>query len=139
MLRNEVEFKQKIKDMAETMRVACRCLMETRYHTKIAFAKDVFKSILRLLRNAAVFIDIYCEKSRIREFKFVHKRMGFLSVLDVEQVIGAQFPDKLDTISKDLIKQKNDFQIAMILQISGDVDSTGLRLHSSTYLLFLTI
>ncbi|KLO08314.1 WD40 repeat-like protein [Schizopora paradoxa] len=107
ILKTEVVYKQKIKDMAETMRVACRCLMETRYHTKIAFAKDVFESMLRLLRNAAVFIDIYCKMGRIR------------------QVIGAQFPDKLDAFSKDLIKQKNDFQIAMILQISGDVDSTA--------------
>lgn len=73
MLRNEVNFKQKVKDVAEAMRVACQCLMETRYHTKIAFAKDVFKDIMRLLRNAAVFIDIYCNKSRIREFEAYYK------------------------------------------------------------------
>ncbi|KLO08319.1 WD40 repeat-like protein [Schizopora paradoxa] len=107
MLRNEVKYKQKIKDMAETMRVACRCLMETRYHTKIAFAKDVFKNMLRLLRNAAVFIDIYCKKGRF------------------QQVIGAQFSDKLDVFSQVLNKQKNDFQTAMILQISRDADSTA--------------
>ncbi|KLO05131.1 hypothetical protein SCHPADRAFT_735857, partial [Schizopora paradoxa] len=107
MLRNEVEFKQQMKDMAETMRVACRCLMETRYHTKITFAKDVFKTILRLLRNAAVFIDIYCKKGRI------------------QQVIRAQFPNKLGAISEELIKQKNNFQMAMILQIARDVDSTS--------------
>ncbi|KLO04488.1 hypothetical protein SCHPADRAFT_1003285 [Schizopora paradoxa] len=107
LLKNESVFKQKIREMAEAMRVACQCLMETRYHTKITFAKDVFKNILRLLRNAAVFIDIYCRKGRI------------------QQVIGAQFPDKLDAFSKDLIKLKNDFQTAMILQISRDADSTA--------------
>ena len=73
MLRNEANFKQKVKDLAEAMRVACRCLMETRYHTKIAFAKDVFKDIMRLLRNAAVFIDIYCNKSRISACEAFYK------------------------------------------------------------------
>ena len=41
-----------------------------------------------------------------------------------EQVIGAQFPTKLDAFAKDLVKKKNDFQIAMILQIARDADST---------------
>ncbi|KLO04386.1 hypothetical protein SCHPADRAFT_947736 [Schizopora paradoxa] len=103
LLKNEVGFKQKMKGVAQAMLFACQCLMDIRYHTKITLAKDLFKSTLRLLRNAAVFIDLYCKKNRIR------------------QLIGAQFSKKLEKYAEDLIKQKNDFQMAMILQIARDV------------------
>ena len=88
MLKNESEFKQKVKDVAEAMRVASLCLMETQYHAKIAFAKDVFKAILRLLRNAAVFIDIYCRKGRIREFVMFARIICLLYFLDQSKSLG---------------------------------------------------
>ncbi|KLO05511.1 hypothetical protein SCHPADRAFT_723450 [Schizopora paradoxa] len=107
-LRKEAKYKKELEDMAQAMLFTCKCLMDVRYHTKTTLANDMFKSTLKLLRNAAVFVDVYCGKGRI------------------EQFIGAQFPTRLAKFGKDLIKQKNEFQIAMILQIARDVDSTAL-------------
>ncbi|KLO08317.1 WD40 repeat-like protein [Schizopora paradoxa] len=107
LLRSEAEYKQELLDMTQAMIFTCKCLMDVRYHTKTTLAEGMFKSTLKLLRTAAVFIDVYCRKGRIK------------------QIIGAQFPTKLQEFAKNLIEKKNNFQIAMILQIAHDVDSTA--------------
>jgi len=68
LLKNEHEFKQNVKDLVEAMHSACRCLMDIRYHTKITSAKKSFVSIMKLLRDAAVFIDTYERKGWFSEF-----------------------------------------------------------------------
>ncbi len=49
------------------------------------------------------------------------------SCFDLEQFIGAQFPAKLENYTKDLITQKNDLQVAMVMQIAVGVDKIGMR------------
>ncbi|KLO07241.1 hypothetical protein SCHPADRAFT_657824 [Schizopora paradoxa] len=115
LLKNAGEYAEKMKDLAKAMYFACECLMEVRHRTRIGLARDLFMKILRLLRNASIFIDIYCKKGRIR------------------QLIGAQFPTKLDKFAEDIIKCKNDFQIAMVLQIAGETD--GMSSMTSDYFL----
>ncbi len=68
MLKNERDFKQNVEDLVEAMLSTCRCLMDVRYHTKIASARELFVSIMKTLRDAAVFIEIYWGKGRLGEF-----------------------------------------------------------------------
>ncbi len=68
MLKNERDFKQNVEDFAEAMHSTCRCLMDGRYHTKITSARELFVSIMKTLRDAAVCIEIYRGKGRLGEF-----------------------------------------------------------------------
>lgn len=58
---------------------------------------------------------------------FVSKYMTlyrqFMNVFYVGQIVGAQFTTKkLQNYASDLTTQKNEFQVAMLLQIAIDVD-----------------
>ncbi len=55
------------------------------------------------------------------------------------QVIAAQFPTKLANYTESLITQKNNFQMAMVLQIARDVDMMGTWLTSSDVFALLNI
>ncbi len=57
-----------MKDLVEAMHTACGCLVDVRYHTKITSAKELFVSIMKMLRDAAVFVDTYEKKSWFSEF-----------------------------------------------------------------------
>ncbi len=45
--------------------------MDVRYHTKIMSARELFVSIMKTLRDAAVLIEIYRGKGRLGEFGFL--------------------------------------------------------------------
>ncbi len=47
------------------------------------------------------------------------------------QVVAAQFPTKLAKYAEQLVTQKNDFQVAMVMQIARDVDMMGMWLPFS--------
>jgi len=68
LLKNEHEFKQNVRDLVEAMHSACRCLTDIQYHTKIPSAKELFVSIMKILRDAAVFVDTYEKKGWFSEF-----------------------------------------------------------------------
>jgi len=79
LLRNEDKFKKNVKELAEAMYSAFKCLMDIRFHTKITSAKELFVSIMKILRDAATFIDIYRRKDRFSEFssKFGVRKIGY--------------------------------------------------------------
>ncbi len=54
-------------------------------------------------------------------------------------MVGAQFPMKLQKYAEDLIKQKSDFQVAMVMQIARDVDMTGVWLPYSDMFALLNV
>lgn len=54
-------------------------------------------------------------------------------------MVAAQFPTKLENYTENLITQKNNFQMAMVLQIARDVDMMGMRLTSSDVFALLNI
>ncbi len=68
MLQNEDQFKKAVKDLAEAMHYASRCLMDVGNHTKITLAKELFVSITKTLRDAALFVEIYQMKSGLSKF-----------------------------------------------------------------------
>lgn len=45
-----------------------------------------------------------------------------MNTVTAEQFVRAQFPKRLESFAEDLYKQKNEFQMAMIMQIARDVD-----------------
>ncbi len=58
---------------------------------------------------------------------YVSLKLGFKPCcLILEQVVGAQFPIKLEKYAEDLITLKNDFQIAMVMQIAVDAGKIGM-------------
>lgn len=42
-------------------------------------------------------------------------------------MVAAQFPTKLENYAEQLITQKNDFQVAMVMQIAVGVDKIGMQ------------
>ncbi len=46
--------------------------------------------------------------------------------LTLGQVVAAQFPTKLANYAEQLVTQKNDFQVAMVMQIARDVDMMSM-------------
>jgi len=68
LLKNEDKFKQDVKDLVEAMQFTCKCLLDVRYNTKTSSAKELFVSIMKILRDAATFIDIYRRKDWFSEF-----------------------------------------------------------------------
>ncbi len=128
MLKNEHEFTENVRDLAEAMLSTCKCLIDVRYHTKTTSARELFVSIMKILRDAAVFVNTYEKKDWFSEFgpKLCIIKVGFKSCLILEQVVGAQFPMKLEKYVEDLITLKNEFQIAMVMQIAVDAGKIGM-------------
>ncbi len=79
MLKNEREFKQNVQDLAEAMLSTCKCLTDVRYQTKITSAREFFVSIMKTLRDAATFVEVYRRKGRFGElgskFRAVKKNL----------------------------------------------------------------
>ncbi len=59
---------QEVKDLVEAMHFTCVCLTDVRYHVKITSAKELFVSLMKTLRDAATFIDMYQRRGRFSEF-----------------------------------------------------------------------
>ncbi len=53
-------------------------------------------------------------------------------------MVAAQFATRLENYAEDLITQKNDFQVAIVMQIAVDVDKMGKWDILSDVLGFLT-
>ncbi len=52
-------------------------------------------------------------------------------------MVAAQFPTKLANYTEQLITQKNEFQVAIVMQIAIGVDKIGVSLTSSeVFILF---
>ncbi len=56
--------------LAQAMHAACKCLMDVRYHTKTASARELFVSIMKTLWDAAIFVEVYRRKGPFGEFYF---------------------------------------------------------------------
>lgn len=57
-----------MKKLAEAMCTTCKRLMDVENHTKIVSAKEQFKSIMKMIRDAVLFLEIYQLKSRLSAF-----------------------------------------------------------------------
>lgn len=67
-MKNELEFKENIKDLTDVMLTTCKCLVDARYYLKIESARDLFTSIMKILRDATLFVGIYLGKGRFGKF-----------------------------------------------------------------------
>ncbi len=96
-------------------------------------AKKLFVSVMKTLRDAALFIQIYQMKSKLGEFGSAiwHHENNLQACLILGQFVGAQFPTKLEEYANELNTQKDNFEYAMIMQIAVDVDKTGMWLTCS--------
>ena len=68
LLKNENEFIQNVKDLAETIRFTAKCMADIQDHTKIFSAKEELTSIAKTLRDAAQYVDTYARKGKIGAF-----------------------------------------------------------------------
>jgi len=114
LLKNEDKFKKNLKDLAEAMHTAFECLRDARYHTKITSAKGLFASIMKIIRDAATFIDIYRRNDRFKQF------------------VGAQFSKRLEKYAEELKRNWHDFARAMIVQIADHADEMRPLLKEAT-------
>ncbi len=68
LLKNELEFKQNVEYLVEAMYSACKCLMDVRYHTKVPSARELFGSIMKTVRDAALSSRYIGGRGRLGEF-----------------------------------------------------------------------
>ncbi len=114
--------------------------MDVRYHTKVASAKELFVFIMKTLRDAALFIEDYRTKSRLGEFdSSTTPYKQLMNRLILGQIVAAQFPKRLEIYAEVLITQKNNFQVAMVMQIAVGVDKIGKRHTFSDLFTLFTI
>ncbi len=70
-MKNEYEFKENVEDLAEAMRSTGKCLIDVEDHAKIASVKDTFVSLTKMLRDAALFVEIYQTESRLSKYNSI--------------------------------------------------------------------
>ncbi len=79
-----------MKALAEAMRSMSKCLIDVEDHTKISSVKELFVYITRILRDAALFIEIYQMKSGLGEFasKFYMMKIAYGSASLQDNLLG---------------------------------------------------